>query len=115
MKNRWEIWSIIVLESLFGLCAASVIVYRVLGIAFDFDFLSYRVANISVSILLVVYLVFALLQSRKNTLIWVAIFSLFHLIEGVIIHFWFKVVIHALILVIVGVYYYRRRVLIMGN
>jgi len=108
MKKRWEIWIIIALEVLFALCAASVIAYRFLGIAFEFNIFSYRMANITISIALISYFVFSLYRLRKNILIWVSVFSLFHIIEGVLIHFWFKVVIHALILLIVSIYYTRR-------
>ncbi len=109
MKNKWMIWSITGLESLFALCAGSVLVYRVLGIAFDFGLFSYRVANIIISLLLIVYIINGLFKRSKNILTWVLTFSVFHLIEGVIIGFWFKVVIHALILIVVGIYYMQNK------
>ena len=110
-KRPWEIWAIIALAGLFALCAASVLVYRYLGIAFDFSWLSYRVVNIVVSIVLVILLGKALLQSVPNALVWMAAFSVFHLLEGVVIHFWFKAVIHALILIVIVEYYWRYRTL----
>jgi len=112
MQQRIYIWSILILEVSFGLCASSVIAYRVLGIAFDFSFLSYRVANIVLSIGLIIYLVNGLLKQSKQILWWVLWFSAFHLIEGIIIHFWFKVAIHGAILVIVGIYYLQHRTLV---
>ncbi|HEC18347.1 MAG TPA: hypothetical protein ENI97_03300 [Gammaproteobacteria bacterium] len=109
MKNKWVIWTITGLEVLFALCAGSVLVYRVLGIAFDFGLFSYRVANIVISLVLIVYIINGLFKRSKNILIWVSAFSAFHLIEGVIIGFWFKVVIHALILIVVGIYYLQHK------
>jgi len=115
MKKKWIIGSIIGLESLFALCAGSVLVYRVLGIAFDFGLFSYRVANIVISLLLIAYIITGLFKRSKNILTWVIAFSAFHLVEGIIIHFWFKVVIHALILIVVGMYYLRQRNLELGD
>lgn len=109
MKNRWLVWSISGLEILFALCASSVLVYRVLGIAFDFGLFSYRVANIVISLIVIAYIIYGLFKQSKNILLWVMWFSSFHLIEGIIIHFWFKVVIHALILIAVAIYYSRHR------
>jgi len=109
MKKNWMIWSVATLESLFALCAGSVLVYRVLGIAFDFGLFSYRVANIVISLLLIIYIINGLFKRSKNILTWVIAFSTFHLIEGVIIGFWFKVVIHALILLVIGIHYLRQR------
>ena len=61
MVKKWEMWSLIILESLFALCAASVLVYMLLGI-FDFGFLSYRFFNIVVSIAICTYIIMALLR-----------------------------------------------------
>ena len=115
MKRSPEIWAIIILNIAFALCATSVILYRILGIAFDFGFLSYRVINIVFSISFIGYLVYGLLKSHKNILILVSLFSLFHFIEGIIIVFWLKTIIHFLILVVVGVYYYRHKTIILGK
>ncbi|MFV2056878.1 MAG: hypothetical protein ACC707_10440 [Thiohalomonadales bacterium] len=113
MKNKWLIWSISGLELLFALCAGSVLVYRVLGIAFDFGLFSYRVANIVISLFVIAYIINGLFKQSKNILLWVVWFSSLHLIEGIVIHFWFKVVIHALILLVVAIYYKQRRNLIL--
>jgi len=113
MNRKPEIWTIIAFETLFVLCAISVIVYRILGIAFDFGFLSYRVFNIAFSILFIFYLIYALLKSYKYTMILVLLFSLFHFVEGIFINFWFKTIIHGFILVSLGVYYYRHKTLVM--
>ncbi len=109
MNKNWIIWSIAGLEGLFALCAGSVLVYRVLGIAFDFGLFSYRVANIVISLVLIVYIINGLFKRSKNILTWVLAFSAFHLVEGVIIGFWFKVMIHALILIVVGIYYLQQK------
>jgi len=115
MNKNWVIWPIVGLESLFALCASSVLVYRVLGIAFDFGIFSYRVANIAISLIVIVYIINGLFKQTKNILLWVIGFSVFHLIEGIVIGFWFKVVIHALILAAVGIYYMRQRSLELGE
>jgi len=114
MKNKVEIWSVIVLEILFGLCALSVLLFRVMGWAYDFGPFSYRVFNIVLSLLFMVYLVYALLKSQEFALILAGVFSLFHFIEGIIIIFWYKTIIHALVLVVVGIYYLRHKTLRLG-
>jgi len=114
MKHKSLIWSISGLEILFAMCASSVLVYRVLGIAFDFGLFSYRVANIVISLIVISYIVFGLFKQSNNILQWVLWFSIFHLIEGIVIQFWFKVVIHALILLVVGFYFYRHRTLTLN-
>jgi len=101
MRRKKEIWAIISLEVLFGLCALSVLVYRILGLAFNFNFLSYRVFNILISLIIIGYIVRGLLSSKRGIMLVVVIFSLFHLIEGLIIQFYFKAVIHFLILGVV--------------
>jgi len=115
MESKFETLSIIMLEILFGLCASSVILYRVMGWAFDFGMFSYRVFNISISLLIIIYLIYTLLKSQKRALLYVLLFSLFHFIEGLLISFWFKVVIHGLILVVVGIYYFRHKTIILGD
>jgi len=115
MKHKPEIWTIVVLEILFGLCALSVLLYRFLGIAFDFGWLSYRVFNIAFSILFIIYLVYALLKSYKYALILTLLFSFFHFIEGMFISFWTKTAIHGLVLAVIGIYYYRHKTLRLGK
>ena len=112
MKSRWETWSIITLELLFALCAASVVGYKMAGI-FEFEYLSYRFFNIVASILIVCLIAWALLRSERQMYLYpvIALFSLFHLIEGVMIGFWYKVIIHFLILLIVAWMYLRQNIL----
>ena len=108
--NKIERWSLISLVLLFGLCALSVIVYQFTG-RFDFGFgvISYRFFNIVISLVVIVYIIVGLLQSRQHVLTIVAIFSLFHFIEGLVISFWIKAVIHLIILTIVCWHYFRYR------
>lgn len=115
-KIRCEIRSLIMLEILFGLCALSVLAYQFLG-RFDFGFevMSYRFFNITFSLLFIIYLIFKLLKAQQNILILVALFSLFHFIEGIFIHFWFKVVIHLMILIVVGYHYYRHKTFLLAT
>ena len=106
--NKIERWGLISLEVLFGLCALSVIVYQFTG-RFDFGFgiFSYRVFNIGLSLAVIVYIIHGLLKSKPAILTIITIFSLFHFAEGLIILFWYKVVIHFLILMIVLWHYYQ--------
>ena len=115
MKRKPEIWAVIVLEVLFVLCALSVLLYRFLGIAFDFGWLSYRVFNIGFSIIFSFYLVYALLKSQKYALVLVLFFSLFHFIEGIFIDFYIKTFIHGLVLVAVAIHYYRHKTLFVSK
>ena len=115
MKLKPEIWSIVVLQILFGLCALSVLLYRFLGIAFDFGLLSYRVFNITFSVLFIIYLAYVLLKSRRYALLLALFFSLFHFIEGIFISFFTKTALHGLILVGIGIYYYRHKTLLLGK
>jgi len=115
MKRKPEIWSIVMLEILFGLCALSVLLYRFLGIAFDFGWASYRVFNILISLLFIIYLVYALLKSRKYALVLTLCFSLFHFIEGIFISFFTKTALHGLILAVIGIYYCRHKTLLLGK
>ncbi len=108
MVKRWEIRSLIDLESLFAVCAASVLVYKLLGI-FDFGFLTYRFFNIAVSIGICIYIIYALLRLDKYVYVVITLFSLFHFIEGIIIHFWYKAIIHLMILLIMTWIYYRTK------
>lgn len=110
--TKLSLWGLIVLEILFGMCAISVVIYQVTGrFDFGFGFLSYRFFNIVISVLLVCYIIYGLLKAHKNILLLVSIFSLFHFVEGVFIYFWFKVVIHFLILLICGYYYLKNKTL----
>ncbi len=99
MTRQWENWSLMILEALFALCAASVVVYKLLGI-FDFAFLSYRFFNIVVSIAICAYIIRALLKSDPRVYGIIAVFALFHFTEGLIIGFWYKTIIHCVILLI---------------
>jgi len=110
MKEKKFVWSLIILEVLFVLCAMSVMFYRYLG-EYDFAYLGYRTFNIVFSILFIFYLIYGLLKAHKNILSLVLVFSLFHFVEGIIITFWYKVVIHFFILVWVGWYYYKKKTL----
>ncbi len=108
MVKNWERWALIVLETLYVLCAISVILYRMRGI-FDFDLFSYRSFNIVISILIGLYIIYALfIRSEKYLYPIVVLFSLFHFVEGIIISFWYKVVIHLMILLIAMWIYYTR-------
>ncbi len=111
---RFFIWSLVLLEALYAVCALGIIAYRVMG-RFDvvprFGLISYRTFNLVVSLLIVVYLIRALLKSQTNVLVLVTLFSLFHFVEGIIIHFWYKVVIHFVILILVAYHYFRHRML----
>jgi len=108
-KSIWEHWALIILEVLFALCAASVVLYSMLGI-FSFGFLSYRFFNIVLSVVIVFYIIWALLNSRKHIYAFITFFSLFHFIDGIIIQFWYKTIIHSLILItMVWIYYKKRR------
>ena len=100
----------IILEVLFGLCALSVIVYQFTG-RFDFGFgvISYRFFNIVISLVVIAYIIYGLLKSKQHVLTIVGIFSLLHFAEGLIISFWYKTVIHFLILMIVCWHYSRYR------
>ena len=108
--NKIERGSLIVLEVLFGLCALSVIVYQFTG-RFDFGLgiISYRFFNIAISLAVIAYIIYGLLKSKQHVLTVVAIFSLLHFSEGLIISFWYKVVIHFLILMIVCWHYFHYR------
>ena len=112
--KKIELWSIVILETLFGLCATSVVIYQVTGrFDFGFGFISYRFLNIAFSVLFIVYLIHRLIKAQKNILIFITLFSFFHFIEGVLISFWLKVVIHLMILLIVGQYFYRNKTIML--
>jgi len=103
--GRWQAATLIGLQLLFAACMASVVLYRAQGWApevINFGWLSYRTFNIFVSILIVGYLVWGLLRRDRYVLPLLAAFSLFHAIEGVIIGFWAKAVIHLATLLVLG-------------
>lgn len=110
--KRWQTATLIVLQLLFAACATSVLVYRAQGWApevIDFEWLSYRAFNIYVSLALIGFLVWALLHRHRLALPLLAAFSLFHLIDGVIIAFWSKAVIHLMTLILMAWIVYERR------
>lgn len=94
--HRWQIVTLIALQLLFAACATSVLVYNAQGWApevIDFGGLSYRAFNIYVSLAIIGYLVWGLGRRHACALPVLAAFSLFHLIEGMVIAFWSKAVI----------------------
>ena len=83
----------------------SVLLYRAQGWApevIDFGWLSYRAFNIYFSLLVIGWLVWGLLRGSRYVLPLLAVFALFHLVEGVAIAFWAKAVIHLVTLIIVS-------------
>lgn len=101
--QRWQTIALVVLQLLFALCAASVLVYRAKGWApevIDFGWLSYRGFNIYGSLLVIGYLVHALLRRHRHALPLLAVFAFFHLIDGMIAAFWTKAAIQLVTLVI---------------
>jgi hypothetical protein len=103
--KRWQTATLIALQLLFAACATSVLVYRVRGWApelFDFGWLSYRALNIYISLAVIGYLVWGLLRGYRHVLPLLAVFSLFHLVEGVIIAFMTKAVIHLITLIVLA-------------
>jgi hypothetical protein len=109
--SPWQLAAVLVLQGLFAACATSVLVYRALGVApevIDFGWLSYRTFNIAGSILLVAYIAWGLLRDHRHIYTITAAFSLFHLIEGAVIGFWIKAVLHLLVLLVLAPAAYRR-------
>lgn len=103
--KRWHTTTLIMLQLLFAACATSVLVYRAQGWApevIDFGWLSYRAFNIYVSLAIIGGLVGGLLRHHRYVLPTLAVFSLFHLVEGVFIAFWAKVVIHLVTLAVLA-------------
>lgn len=103
--KRWQAVSLIGLQLLFAACATSVLFYRAQGWApdvIDFGWLSYRAFNIYVSLAIIGYLVWGLLRGYRHVLLLLAAFSLFHLVEGALIAFWTKAVIHLVTLIILA-------------
>jgi len=103
--RRWQTATLIGLQLLFAACATSVLLYNAMGWApevIDFRWLSYRAFNIYVSLVAIGYLVWGLLRGHRFVPPLLAAFSLFHLVEGAIIAFWSKAVIHLATLVILS-------------
>ncbi len=110
--KRWQTATLIVLHILLAAFATSVLVYRAQGWApeaIDFGWLSYRAFNIYVSLALISFLVWALLRRHRLALPLLAAFTLFHLIDGVIIGFWTKAIIHLVTLILMAWVVYERR------
>ncbi len=110
--KQWKTATLIGLQLLFAACATSVLVYRAQGWApeaINFGWLSYRAFNIYVSLALIGYLVWALLRRHRLALPLLAAFSLFHLIDGAIIGFWTKAIIHLLTLILLAWIVFERR------
>lgn len=103
--KRWQAASLIGMQLLFAACATSVLFYRAQGWAPDvinFEWLSYRAFNIYLSLLIIGCLVWGLLRGYRHVLPLLAAFSLFHLVEGALIAFWAKAVIHLVTLIILA-------------
>lgn len=110
--RRWQVATLIFLQLLFAACATSVLIYRAQGWApdvIDFGWLSYRAFNIYFSILIIGYLVWGLLCRHRFALSLLTIFSFFHVVDGAVIGFWTKSVIHLATLVILAWIFYRQR------
>ena len=108
----WPLWALITLQLLFAACATSVLIYRAAGWApeiIHFGWLSLRAWNIYLSLVLVVYLVWALCSAKPWSVPLLAAFSLFHLGEGGLIGFWTKSLLHALPLAILAWAIYSHR------
>lgn len=109
--GRWEMMTLIILQLVFASCAASVLLYRAEGWApevINFGWLSYRAFNIYISLALIAFLIFGLLRRYSYALPLLGAFSLFHMIEGLLIGFWAKAVIHALTLLVLVWIFYRQ-------
>lgn len=101
--KRWELVSLIILQVMFAACASSVLVYNAFEWAPDvisFEWSSYRAFNIYISILIVAALIWGLLARTAIIMPVIMVFASFHLMEGVIISFWSKAVIHFITLLI---------------
>jgi hypothetical protein len=110
--TKREVALLIILEILYVACAISVIVWKVRGI-FTFGWMSYRFFNVALSIVFAFYLMFGFGRRHRYVLALATIFSLFHFVDGIIIRFLYKVVIHAAILVVIGFHAWRHRTLLL--
>jgi hypothetical protein len=110
--KRWQTVTLIILQLLFAACAASVLIYNALAWApkvIDFRWLSYRAFNIYASLALIAYIVRELARREISILPALAVFALFHLIEGIIVAFWSKAVIHFATLILLAWFVYERK------
>lgn len=107
--RRWQITALIISQLLFAACASSVLLYNAHGWAPDiisFGWLSYRALNIYVSLALIAYIIFGLLHRHAYIVVLLAVFVLFHLVEGAVIGFWTKAILQlaALCILILSCY-----------
>lgn len=101
--KRWQLVSLIILQVTFAACASSVLIYNAFEWAPDviaFEWGSYRAFNIYISILIVAALVWGLITRVPVTLPIIMVFASFHLVEGLIISFWSKAILHFITLII---------------
>lgn len=109
--SRWQITALIISQLLFAACASSVLLYNARGWAPDvinFGWLSYRALNIYVSLALIAYIIFGLLHRHAYTVVLLAAFVLFHLVEGAVIGFWAKAILQLAALSILILSCYQR-------
>lgn len=110
--ERWQTIALIVLQLLFAACASSVLYYRAHGLAPDvihFGWLSYRAFNIYVSLALVGYFVFGLVNHHRHVVALLALFMVFHLVEGLVIGFWTKAILQLVTLGVLAWSVYQSR------
>jgi len=103
--KRWQIVTLIVLQLLFAACATSVLIYNAKAWApevIDFGWWSYRAFNIYGSLGIIGYLCWGLYRRYTHVLPLLAAFALFHLLEGMVIAFWSKAVIHLATLILLA-------------
>lgn len=114
LRDRgWSLWALITLQLLFAACATSVLIYRAADWApeiIHFGWLSFRAWNIYLSLVMVFFLVWALWRTKPWSVPLLAAFSLFHLVDGLLIGFWTKSLLHALTLFILAWAIYSCRV-----
>ena len=105
MVKKITIWSLVVLQGLFALCASSILLYQYMGWHdFGFGLISYRVFNIVISIALVAYFIYGLFKQHSTILIGLGLFALFHTIEGIPTALWIKVGLNGLSLLVIGLF-----------
>lgn len=110
--ERWQAIALIVLQLLFAACASSVLYYRAHGLAPDvinFGWFSYRAFNIYISLALVAYFVFGLLNQHRHVVALLTLFVVFHLVEGLVIGFWTKAILQLAALGILALSVYQSR------